>query len=233
MSMNIKATSFLAIAVLSTAAFAAVQGLSVKRTPKEGTTQKYTMSGDIDFGGMPITIKANAEEKVTKVNADGSYVVTDSQTDGSISINGQDQDIPPETTTKTIAADGRLLSVEGSPDESSAMRMGYLDSVFDAGKPLNVGDKWTVEIKENSAKHIVAGKADFEILGEEKVGGVDTIKISDKYSESGGSDAASSVATIWIDKADGSLVKSVSEWKNAPVPGAPGPINATITMTRV
>lgn len=231
--MKLKMLAILAVAASATA-FAAFDGFSVGRKPKEGDTANYRMTADVDFGGMAIKAKFLVTEKVTKVEADGSYNLEQQQLEGTIDLNGQTQDMPAGSgpSTMTYSKDGSLLKVEGGEATPDSFRMANLGVMHDPGHTVNVGDTWTYEIKADSKTGAVAAKAEFKLVGEEKVGTFDCLKISRVVKETEGTDPASSDGTVWISKEDGSSVKEEGKWMNAPFPGAPAPINATISMVR-
>ena len=234
MRKRFQTLSFIGLIAASAVAMAAVQGFALKRTPKEGQTYKYAMEGAVDFGGMDVTIKATVQETVTKVEADGKYSVEQKQLDGKISIQGNEQDMPASPGTTTIyKPNGEVVEIKADQSDPNTYRMATLGLTIDPGKMVNVGDKWSYEVKADSKTGVVTAKADYTVLGEEKVGTFDTVKIKAVVKESEGSEPASSESTVWLDKKDGAMVKSESKWINAPVPGAPGAINATVKMTRV
>jgi hypothetical protein len=230
--MKLQMLGLLAVAATATA-FAVVDGLSVARKPKEGEQIRYRMVADVDFSGMPIKANFLIAEKVTKIEADGSYKVEQSQLEGKIDVGGQEQDLPTSGATTTVyTKDGDVKEIAGDQTTPDTYRLANLGILRDPGKTLNVGDAWTYEIKADKKTGAVAAKADYKILAEEKVGSWDTLKIKATVKETEGTDPASSDGTVWISKADGSTVKMESKWTNAPFPGAPAPINATVKMDR-
>jgi len=79
----------------------------------------------------------------------------------------------------------------------------------------------------------VAGKAEFELLGIERVGVYESAKIRWTYQETEGATPASSEGTVWIEVKDGSLVKSEGKLKNAPLRDAPRPVDFSFTTERI
>jgi hypothetical protein len=65
------------------------------------------------------------------------------------------------------------------------------------------------------------------------VGGVECVVIELTYKELVGSEPAEATGKAWQSTKDGSMVKYDGTYKNAPFPGAPGPINAVVKMERV
>jgi len=234
MKKRIHSIGVLAIIALSAVAMAAVDGFSIARKPKEGDTHKYKMTADVDISGLPISVKGLLSEKVTKVEADGSFTQEETQIELKAVINGAEQDIPSSgSSTMVYLPSGEIKSIAGDEGKAESYRMANLALVYNPGKALNVGDTWSYEIKANKDTGAVAAKADYKLLGEEKVGTVDTLKIQATVKETAGDAPASSDGTVWISKEDGSAIKSDAKWVNAPFPGAQGQlINATVHLER-
>lgn len=233
MKMKLTMLGILAVAAITASAFAFADGLRITRKPKEGETIKYRTTADVDFGGMAIKAKFLVAEKVVKVEADGSYKVEQSQLEGKVDVNGQEQDAPGGgTSTTTYAANGEVKEVKGDNTTPDTYRMSNLGILIDPAKDLAINDTWSYDIKADKKTGAVAVKAEFKLLGEEKIGEWDTLKIKATLKETEGTDPASSDGTLWISKVDGSLVQQEGKWVNFPFPGAPAPINATVKMTR-
>ncbi|MEY4881776.1 MAG: hypothetical protein RLZ87_1205, partial [Armatimonadota bacterium] len=50
--------------------------------------------------------------------------------------------------------------------------------------------------------------------------------------ETEGNEPAAIEGTVWVSKADCSIVKGTAKWMNVPMAGAPMPINGEFTLTR-
>ena len=226
-----------AIVLLSASAltFAAVDGLSVKRQPKEGQAIKLRLKAELEIAGQQATYTGLVQQKVTKVEADGTYTEEEQQVQGKAKFGDQEIDVPDTGAHPVVYnADGSLKEIKGDEQTAGAAsyRMTNLGVIIDSGKPLAVGDTWTVEIKADSKTGAVAAKAEYKVLAEEKVGDLDTIKVKATIKESEGAEPASSEGTYWVVKTDGTLAKAEVKWLNAPFPGAPAPITATVSMVR-
>jgi len=221
---------------LSAMALAAIDGLSIKRQPKEGQAYKLKMTAELQFSGQDVVFTALMDTKVSKVNADGSFTEEEHQHDVKVNVGGQEM-TPPDSPGQEITfnADGSLKEIKGEGDSAGpgGYRMQTLESLVEPGKPVNVGDTWTIDIKADSKTGVEAAKASYKVVAEEKVGDIETIKIQSTVKESAGSDPASIEATTWVSKADGSLVKEEAKWINAPIPGAPAPLNGTVHIVRL
>ncbi|CAN5507555.1 hypothetical protein BH11ARM2_BH11ARM2_12450 [soil metagenome] len=226
------AASFLALVAF--AAAATVQGYTIKRVPKEGDTVKYRLKADLELSGIQATLEGLVAEKTIKVDADGTYTVESSQEEVKVMVQGQEVPSPPSPPQVVVYKPGGMISeIRGESIDGNAYRLANLNAFFEPDKPVAVGDSWVKEIPADSKQGTPATKAEYKVLGEEKIGNYDTLKLSANIGETtGGSDAATNVSTLWVSKADGSLVKSEGKWTNAPIPGAPGPVSATYSMNR-
>ncbi|AIE86175.1 hypothetical protein [Fimbriimonas ginsengisoli] len=236
MRTRIHAIGILAVIALSTVAFAAVDGFSVARKAKKDEVHKYSMKADVDYSGVPVVVNATISEKVTDVAADGAYTLEQMQVDGKVTINGSTSDMPGGPPTSMIyKANGEVSKILGDKAQATggAYRMANLGLLVDPGKALAVGDAWTFDVKADKTLGTVAAKADFKLLGEEKIGTHDTLKVKATVKETEGDAPATSDGTMWIDKADGSMIKTEVKWTNAPFPGSPAPLNATVKIERV
>lgn len=223
----------LTVLALSTAAMAVVvDGFTIGRRPKAGDVHQYTMNADLDLNGVPIKVKGLLSEKVAKVDTDGAYTVEQTQIELKAVLNGQETDIPSSgSSTMIYKQSGEVKTVVGDEGKAESYRMANLNLVYDPGKPVNVGDTWSYDIPANKDTGAVAAKAEFKLLGEEKVGAHDALKLKQTVRETAGDAPAASDGTVWVDKADGAVLKSDAKWTNAPFPGAQGQlINATVHM---
>ncbi|HSI71757.1 MAG TPA: hypothetical protein VK934_01155 [Fimbriimonas sp.] len=228
------------VALVAVSALAlASQGLTIKRTPKEGQVTRYKMTGSIALPDPigTVNVRGIVEEKITKVEADGTYTTVQTQVEAFAS-RGTDAeqavDNQSATTTK-YNAKGEVVSIEVDTDPVAAWRMAGLNLFIEPGKPVNIGDKWSHEIKADEKTGAVAAKADYTVLGEEKVGSVDTIKIKCTVSETAGDQPASSDVTVWIDKKDSTMVQAETKVKQAPfaTPAGTFALDGTLKMTRI
>lgn len=226
-SFRMASMAFLVIASL---AYAAVDGYTIKRTPKTGDAAKYRMSAQIDMNGSPITFTAISEEKVTKVNDDGTYQIE--QTQGEVKVNDQPMDNLAIKTTTSMKPGGLITKIEGENVGSADYRFANLSAFIEPDKAVAVGDTWTHEFPADTKTGALKAKVEYKVLGEEKLGDQDTLKIKVSFKELEGDDQATSEGTYWVSTTDWSLYKLAAKWTNVPVPGAPMLVSADITMTR-
>jgi hypothetical protein len=223
----------LGLALAVTAVAAVVDGYTLKRAMKVGDTIKYKMKAELSLSGQSATVTSTTIEKVTKVEADGTYSIETTDAETKVMFGGQEMEAPPQPPETTVyLPNGMVKEIKGDKTTEQTYRMAILGVLITPDKAVSVGDTWTQAIAADTKTGIVAAKADYKVVAEEKVGSFDTLKIEATVKETGGSDAASSTATIWVNKTDVSLVKLEGKWANAPLPGAPGPADATLTITR-
>lgn len=210
-----------------------LQEFTLKLTPKEGDVAKYMLKADIDIQGTQASFNGKVTEKTIKVEADGTYQIESTNSDGKVVFGGQEMEMPASEPTITVyKANGEVKEIKGAGVDANAYRMSGISSFRWPTKAVKVGDEWTSEWAKDDKTGAVAGKATFKVEAEEKVGAWETVKIKMSTKESEGDSPATAEGTIWLAKADGKMVKTEAAWKNAPFPGAPGPIDAKVTLTR-
>lgn len=229
-------TGFLALLATATA-FAASQeaamGYALKRMPKVGDSFTYKLTVAADFGGQSVNFTGTTIEKIIKVEDNGNYHVESVEKNMKVKFADQEMEIPEQPASTSIyKANGALIEMKGEQVDSNSYRLANMSTLIAPEKPVKVGDKWTQETKADAKTGLAAAKADYEVLGAEKVGSYDTVKLKFSYKETEGSEPSSSEGTVWINVKDGSLVKADATVKNAPLPGAPGPADMKFTIER-
>lgn len=229
-------TIALALAASVVAVAAGLQSVTLKRTAKVGDVAKYKAKADVDFQGMSIAVTFVTTDKVTKVADNGDITTETTQAEMKIKMGDQEMDPPTDNSTPQVAtskASGEIVELKGENVDANAYRMAAMSGFQYPDKALNVGDSWEVKLSKNEKLGTVAALAKYKLEKLEKVGDWDTAVITMDYKETEGSDPASATGKIWVNVKDGSLVKVDGEWKNAPFPGAPAPINAKVSIERI
>lgn len=230
MKTRLHSFAVLSVVALSTLALAA-EGFVIARKPKANDVHRYTVSGEIEMRGITLPYKGKLEEKVTKVDVDGTYTLEQRELELKLIAGTQELDQPvPAPATTVFLPNGLVKTIEGNDAKPESYRMSNLELIYDPGKPLAVGDTWTYEIKANKETGAVAAKAEYKLLAEEKLGTHETLKIQAKVKETEGATPGQIDSTVWLDKADGSMVKSDMKWTNVPLPGSQGPITGTMKI---
>ncbi len=222
-------------AVLLAAAVGAgawVADYSFVYTPKVGAVTKYKMQGVFDFEGVEVTFSATGVNKVVKVLDNGNFTVEETQSDAKVVYGGTESEIPSGGTTTTYTADGRVIEIQGDSVDGSAYRTAAMSSFFKPGKPIKMGDSWTVEIKGDDKLGSVDAKATYTVEAEETVGAWKCVRVKYDVKETKGQTPAGSTGKVWVSLDDGEMVKVEGVWKDVPVPNAPAPISGKMTVTR-
>jgi hypothetical protein len=215
---------------ISAVALAAVDSVNLQFSPKVGDQFNYKMTGKLHIMGGTAQISADIHYKVTKVDNDRTYTMSSSQTNMVAAFGGQTIN-PSDTSNITVnKANGELLDFQSDITDAAAWRMMELKHFVYPPKRVSVGDTWTSTVTADPKRGTVAATAKFEVDSIEKIGGRETAKVMVDYKETEGAEPASSAGFVWIDTSDGSMVKSETNWTNAP--SAQGPIDGTIMLER-
>ncbi len=225
------------VAVLAIAALAIAQdGFKLRRMPKEGEEITMSLRADVEVMGMNAIFTAKLKDKVTKVEANGDYSVESSQSDGKIKLDGQEDMEAPSgngpTTTKYSAA-GAILSVTGEDTSEEALRMANMSAFAFEDRLFKNGETIVIENKASKLNGNVASKATVIVGATETIKGHECVVMTYDYKETSGEVPATSTGKVWISLKDGAPVMVDSVYKNAPFPGAPGPINAKVKIERL
>jgi len=230
--MRFRVSLVFAAAGLAALTYAALDAFTIKYEPKVGDLHKYRQVGKFDVGGQEFNFEAVVAEKVTKVETTGSFVQEESTTD--VKLDGQD---PPGgggggKFTISYSPKREVVEIKGDGVDGKTYRFENLALLILPDMPVNVGDSWNYEVKPDAKLGTVAAKATYTLVGEDKVGTKDALKIKFTIKETS-DDQSSSSGTVWLAKDDCAMLKLATKWTNAPVPGSPVLISGDITLTLI
>jgi len=226
--------TLLLMATLAQCAFVTDDTYAIKRTPMVGAVAKFIMTGDFQVNGGQGQIIATVSEKVTAVDKDGNFTVEQSQIEASGTFEKEKIETPSRNPISlTYKPNGQVTSIKGDLIDANSYRMENLGALVDPGKQVAINDVWTSESKADKDLGTVAVKAIYKLIGEEKIGNVDTLKIQATVKETEGDKPAENEFTEWISKTDGSMIQLQAKWTNAPFPDISYPVTATIKLSRV
>lgn len=207
--------------------------------------------GQVRKSKSAVSLKANVggEDTAFEQSSSGKRTYTDIATNGDITfetvteeskmtIDGEtvpdDPDDKPSVDTYTIRPNGMLVKFKTSdtePDNTHMEeRMYYATAPVFPDKEIGVGDKWTQEYAADTAMGLRGGKAEFEVVGVEKSGTADAVRIKMSYTESGDKGIISK-ANLLIEKATGDVLVAEVNFERLPVGSATMPAIATGTLT--
>lgn len=222
--MKTRFTAVMSALALTALALAAFDGFTIKKTPKVGDTHKYKQLGKFDVQGQSLEFEAIATDKVTKIDDKGNYSIEENTSD--VKINGMDTPTGQPATTTTYNPKGEIIDLKADVVSPAVRRLANMALFIMPEKDVRVGDTWSYDMKADAKNEIPSGTCKYSLLGEDKVNGIDALKIKFSIKETG-TDPASSDGTVWLGKSDGALLKMSTKWSNVPVPGPSGDINIT------
>ena len=224
----------LALLTLSGAVCAAQDKVTLTYRAEKGrvTHSKSTATFSLDQGGVKaeIALKQTDKTTYTDVAANGD-VTRESTTESSeMTIEGQKAPAPEEaksTTTIVTRPNGEVILFKSSREEKDSAHVGVrLDIATHplySAKPVGVGDKWNYEIKPNADLGSEAATGDAEVLGFEKIGGVDAVKIKYSYKETTHTPALTVSGVMWAEKSSGDIVQTDMNIEGLQFGGEQGP----------
>ena len=228
MTRVFRAMLLTACALLSLSA-AIAQEYTLKLNVKEGDTFKYRMSMEIDFGGQSVLATTTITNKVLKVEESGNVQMESAS--GEMVIKFGDQEMPqpaPPATKMTFKPNGSVAKVDGG--DAMMQQMNAAQMVYPE-KPIKVGDKWSETVKNPNGEL----KIEYELVGVEKVGDTEAVKIkvTTRSANAKEGEGYSADGFTWVDPKTGMAVKMETRIKGMQVEGAPMPIDGTLKMELV
>ena len=217
-------------------AFAA-QAMDLKWTPKVGDMATYKINGTFEIEGLgEIVLGGSRTETVKSVDAD--KIVTESLSKMTATAMGNELPVPESKETTVCKPDGTVLEVKENdkPTPGAAMRLAHITMFSYPAAPVSVGDTWTAMGAKDEKLDMPGYKIEYKLVGEEKVGTWDVWKVTAKGAETEGSTPTKVESTYWVNKKDGSMVRSLSQLTDASFPGPEGveipPMSGKMELTR-
>lgn len=178
-------TVFLAVLLMVAVAFTASAQSKVllQYAPSAGTTTTYKMNitGNTTVTAYGKNQRTSLEtgmtiqQKVTGVDKDGNVDIETTVLDGTITVNNVPTVLPNmgQIINVKMAKDGEVLSSSGVDQQGNMNQM----QIRFPKKPVGIGDSWTSKIEANPQMPIPM-ETKYTIVGFEKIGGQDCVKIS-------------------------------------------------------
>ena len=230
--------SVLPLGILAVSALAlAAQAMDLKWTPKVGDKATYKIDGTFEIENLgEIKLGGSRTETITSVDTD--KIVADSTSNMTANVMGNELPVPASTESVSSKPDGTVIEIKanGTVVPSAAMRLAHITMFAYPTRPIAVGDTWNADVKKDDKLDLPGYKIEYKLVGEEKVADWDVWKVTAKGAETEG-DAPSKVdATFWVNKKDGSMVRSLSKLTDIVFPGPEGqpipPLSGTMDITR-
>ena len=229
-------TKFITLAMVGLAISASAtlaDTYTFKRNSKVGDTAKYKMTAKFNIMGADASATMENSEKVVKVEADGTFHVETAQTNLVIEFGGQkmEQDGEPPHTSK-YSSNGKVLEIGGEDAGPDSYRLELLMAVLAPESAQAVGGKWTIKTPADAKRGTPSMVSEYEVLGTEKIGVYETVKIKINIKEESGEAAATASGTYWVSVKDFTMVKGDLKITKAPVPGMPEPTDMSMEVIR-
>lgn len=236
-------TATLALLSLSALSLAARQDpVEVKWKPAAGVVIKYKMEVNASgiegpSGAGELKISSTLTRTIKELLENGNVNLEEAQTDLSIVFDGQDLTemvgARSFTTTMKVAPNGETLEKKSdTPEQTDNPRLENATAFVYPSGPIAIGGTWTREKPADATKNVPSTVTTFTLKAIEDVDKFKTYKIDIEFKEGEGSNPMSATGTVWINVADGELVKG--NYTIKAVEFAPGIIaDATSTLTRI
>lgn len=214
--------ALVAIALACTGATAPDDSYSLNWKPVEGQSIDYTLSVKFTLDGQAFEAISDIAIKVSKLEGNGDYTVESLRKNNRVIVAGEEKrdpdsdDAKPEIE-KFNAKGEKITKDEVVEDEDDLTAL--LSSIGDLKPPkdpVKKGDKWTEEVKADEKRHIKAAKIDYEVVGIEKIGAYDVVKVSMAYKQTEGSKPVRYEGSIAFDIRDMSVVLVEASIDDAP-----------------
>lgn len=207
-------------AVLVAAAAFAAQDAVFKRTVSKGEKSVHKLAVKIDFQGQAFEFRAKVSNEVTEVKENGQFLTKHAMTDQVIVMDGNEQPTDEEENqTVLMNPDGSIVKIEADSVDGDAYRFANLQGFDYAMKAVEVGTKWTKELKADKEQMTVDTLSTYEVVAKETVLGHECYKVKYSKTEKSGDAPASVTGNAWMDTKSGLPVKMVADFKNLPVQG--------------
>ncbi len=222
-----------ALAVGSMACFAQDKVVLTYKA-KKGQVIRYKNEGSLtmEVGGQKLTLDLKQVEKQTIIDVTAAGdIATESVTElDEMSVNGEKQPSQEDKSVTSVLThpDGSLGSYKSSSGDAentkSSVRIRTSMSPIFTNKPVGPGDKWVIDIKANADLGLEDSHSDYEVLGVEKLNGVDCIKIKMTYHENNTKNPIRATSIIWVEKSSGDSFVEDSTIENLQFGGKTGPL---------
>ena len=209
----------------------AQEAVVLKRIAKAGDTWKYRMQALTTLETKPATFTSLLTETVKAVDAEkGTITIESVSTQNEVKFNEKTSTPPESTTTTIVSGNGAVATIVTGAEDPNLYRLANLNSLQFGKTAVKIGDTWTIDVAADD-RGTVAATGSYKIEATEKVGEIDTWRISGTFKETSGDKPASIDAIYWVDPKDGSIVKMTGNLTNAPFPDLP-PLTVKISLTR-
>lgn len=209
---------------------------TLKRTVKMGDALQYKLTVKASVGGLDGTLHGTAVDEVKKADETG-YTVSEKWKDSKFEFNGQESEGPQLEFSLSYLPTNELKDITGGTDVNEQYKTWFflydtLHSLRQPDKAVKVGDEWTAKVAPTSTNGNVGADLSYKLDGVETLDSVETLRVKMSAKQTAGGDTSSEM-TIWVSKADGSVVKIDGTILKLSFPDLPVPVDAKYTLERI
>lgn len=231
--MKIRHRLFIAITAtlyVNLVGYAAEETYNLRYLAKPDDKLEYKILLNAKINAQDIEINATVADHVKKIEKEGNISIESQHKIQKVKVGTQDLTGPflaqtLDPVTITFGPLREVIDIQGKGVNLSTYRMAYSSTLQIPEKPIKIGEKWSVDFKPNTKVNFVGGKANYELLGLEKLNSSDALKLKWNYKEAGETSPIIAEGTAWLDPKDGSIMKITLILNNAPIAGLPIPLN--------
>lgn len=231
---RVKTTLILgAISLVAVAGAIIADSYDLKRVCKVGDEATFQFNAEMMIGDIKISASGKNVEKVVKVDEEGLIHSESVQSEVKITTPDGETPMPGEDkSTIVYNPDRSVKEIKTEQDaDPSSMRLAIVSTVIAPPKALADGESWTADLKANGDETFPC-KGEYKIVGAEKVGEWDCVKITMTVKETEGPKPAECSGTVWLNRKDYTTVKEDFLIKNAPISMMPQPVDLTLKNER-
>lgn len=213
-------------------------GFTFKRTAKVGDAITYKLTVKATISTFDATLTSTAIDKVSKFDDAAGYTLDETWSDSKVDLGGGQQvDGPALAFSLSYSPKNELKEVASSSTEvdDTYKTWFYLYDVLHSlrapEKPVKVGDSWTAKLAPTPANGNVAADLTYQVDGEETIGTIPCARVKLAVKVTSGGEETSDM-TIWVSKADNSIVKITGTILKLTFPQIPTPVDAKYTLER-
>jgi hypothetical protein len=205
---------------------------SLKRQPKVGETIDYHVEANFQFMGRTATMTMDQMNKVVKVDQQGAFDIETTPKECRFVADGKTKELSPgDATTACYDAFGCPIALDSTVKDDFTQRKANMLAFVAPEKQASVGSEWDKDWTADPDTKAEAAKSTYKFEAEEKVDGINAVRVAFTYTETSGDYPMSGEGHEWINKEDGSLVKVDARFKNFPMNGGT-PVDGTLVMER-
>jgi hypothetical protein len=208
------------------------ESVILRRKVRTGETFRYSMNIEFEIESRKAFFSTTTTDRVAENLPDGETRFETTQTNSRMVLDSQVVPVRNDSlvTFTTVDRTGLVTAVTGDLTDATTYRIANMMSFRYPNTAVAVDGSWTVSFEADAKKGTPAAIVTYTFQGREPVAGTDSARIQFNYRELDGLQPARSSGMIWIDVETGIMTRLDAAWQNAPMPGAPAPVQARVRI---